>query len=275
MRVVQRVLLGATVAFSALSALACTFDQKTVAVQPPQVVVHAVLDPGTTQQQVLVERTLSGTVDIPKNQRFDPDDPINTGGGIPISDCEVSITGPGGVVFGAESRINGKPSTYSTGRYVLLFQGGPSRQGRIQPGARYELRVQTPDGVVVTGSTVVPNMAPFVPGSRLDPFNRDVDSLKLTWDRAVAARSYLLRVESPFGPFILFSYSTHPRCQVTCATTSRRASNASSFPAFANAWISPRWTRTSTTITARETTRSPAPGSSIIFTAASACSARR
>jgi hypothetical protein len=69
--------------------------------------------------------------------------------------------------------------------------------------------VRTPDGTVVTASTVVPDVTPFTPGSRLDPFDRDSDSLRLTWRAVRGARSYLLRVESPFGPFLLFSDSTH------------------------------------------------------------------
>ena len=43
---------------------ACTFDEKAVAVQPPQIIVHAVLDPGTQEQEVLVERSLSGAVNV-------------------------------------------------------------------------------------------------------------------------------------------------------------------------------------------------------------------
>jgi hypothetical protein len=188
---------------------ACTFDQQAVAVQAPQVVVHAVLDPGALQQQVLVERTLSGSVDITKNQRFDPLDPINTGGGVPISGAEVTITGPGGVSRGVEARVDGKPSTYSSGRYVVTMNFGNGAFGAVlRPAARYELRVRTPDGTVVTGSTVVPNVAAVPATSRLDAFNRDADSLRLGWRDVSGARSYLLRIESPFGPFLLFSDST-------------------------------------------------------------------
>ena len=198
-------------AFAALFAVACTFDQKSIAVQPTQVVVHAVLDPGSQVQQVLVERTLSGSVDIAKNQRFDPDDPINTGGGVPIGGCEVTISGPDGTARAVEARVEGKPSTYSSGRYILSFLGAtlPSGMGGLRPGERYTLRVRTPDGQVVTGTTVIPLASPFVPGSRLDPFNRDADSVRLRWTDVEGARSYLLRVESPFGPFLLFSDSTH------------------------------------------------------------------
>ena len=197
-------------ACAALATVACTFDQQSVAVQPPQVVVHAVLDPGATEQQVLVERTLSGSIDITKNQRFDPDDPINTGGGVPISGAEVIVTGPIGSFRGIEAPAPGHPSSYPTGRYILTT--GTIQQGPRVPlhvGERYTLQVRTPDGTVVTGSTVIPTATPFVPGSRLDAFNRDRDSLRLAWNSVEAARSYLLRIETPFGPFLLFSDSTH------------------------------------------------------------------
>ena len=197
-------------ACAALATAACTFDQQSVAVQPSQVVVHAVLDPGALEQQVLVERTLSGSVDIGKNQRFDPQDPINTGGGVPISGAEVIVSGPTGDFTGLEARAPGHASTYSTGRYLLSF--GTNNNGAripLQPGARYQLRVRTPDGTVVTGSTVIPQTSAFIPGSRLDAFNRDRDTLRLTWQDVAGARSYLVRIETPFGPFLLFSDSTH------------------------------------------------------------------
>ena len=189
---------------------ACTFDEKAVAVQPPQVVVHAVLDPGAQEQQVLVERSLSGAVDIRQNQRFDSEDPINTGDGIPISGAVVTISGPDGTLTGIEAPVPGKPPSYSSGRYLVVFGGGAGfASPPLRRGARYQLRVSTPDGAVVTGTTVIPDITPVSPGSRFDLFNRDRDSLRLTWQRVVGARSYLVRVESPFGAFLLFTDSTH------------------------------------------------------------------
>ena len=189
---------------------ACTFDERTVAVQPPQVVVHAVLDPGTQEQQVLVERSLSGAVNIREDQRFDSEDPINTGDGIPISGAEVTISGPDGTVTGFEARVPGRPSSYSSGRYVVFFGTSSALTApALQRGVRYQLRVRTPDGAVVTGTTVVPDIAPVGFGARLDLFNRDRDSLRLTWRDVAGARAYLVRVESPFGAFLLFTDSTH------------------------------------------------------------------
>jgi hypothetical protein len=201
--------LAPLAAIAMLVATACTFDQHTVAVQPAQVVVHAVLDPGTLQQEVLVERTLSGTTNIRDDLRFDPEDPINTGGGIPIGGAEVTITGPDGPLRGNEAPAPGRPSTYSTGRYIVAFGiGGASTVAPLRRGVRYELRVRTPEGAVVTGTSIVPDVQPVAGTARIDAFNRDRDSLAIRWPNVRGARSYLVRSESPFGVFLLFTDST-------------------------------------------------------------------
>ena len=187
---------------------ACTFDEHAVAVQPPQVVVHAVLDPGTLEQQVLVERSLSGAVDIVESPRFDAEDPINTGGGIPIGGAQVTISGPDGTLTGFEAQVTDRPASYSSGRYVVAF-GAPGSSTPLRRGARYQLRVRTPDGGEVTGTTVVPDITPVGAGTRVDVFNRDRDSVRITWRNVAGARSYLLRVESPFGAFLQFIDSTN------------------------------------------------------------------
>ena len=192
--------------FTLLGIVACTFDQKTIAVSASQVTVHAVLDPGAVVQDVLVEKTLTGSVSIATNVRFDPLDPINTGDGIPIARAEVSISGPDGTLVGRELRYAGKPSTYGAGRYVIDAGVGKTP---IRPGARYTLTVRAPDGTVVTGTTLVPSATPLASCCRLDAFDRDRDTVRLDWRAVVGARTYGLRVESPFGPFLLFSDSTH------------------------------------------------------------------
>jgi hypothetical protein len=187
---------------------ACTFDEHAVAVQPPQIVVHAVLDPGTLEQQILVERSLSGTVNIVESQRFDADDPINSGGGIPIAGAQVTISGPDGTLTGVEQPVEGRPPEYSSGRYIVAFGLG-NLATPLRRGARYQLRVRTPEGGEVTGTTVVPDINPVGTGTRVDVFNRDRDSVRITWRNVAGARSYLLRVESPYGAFLQFIDSTN------------------------------------------------------------------
>ena len=193
-----------------VGASACTFDQQSIAVAPAQVVVHAVLDPGAAQQEVLVERTLSGSVRIPDSVRFDALDPINTGGGVPVVRAQVSITGPDGVLNGAEVAYSDHASTYGAGRYILKTNVAGSR---IRPGARYALSVRTPEGTVVTGTTVVPNALPFALANAapLLVFNRDRDTLAVSWNAVPLARSYGVRTESPFGPNYIYTNETQVR----------------------------------------------------------------
>ncbi len=141
-------------------------------------------------------------------ERFDPEDPINSGGGIPIGDCVVTVSGPDGVFVADESIALGRPFNYHTGRYLLRqpTQAPGSTSVPLRLGARYTLRVVTPEGSVVTGTTVLP-ITFGSPDPRLDVFNRDRDSLRLVWADAAGARSFLVRAESPFGPFLLFTDS--------------------------------------------------------------------
>ena len=217
---VRRALVGralvvrsVAVALVSVAGAGCTFDQQTVAVPRAQIVVHAVLNPGATQTEILVEQSLTGTATILTGQRFDSEDPIRSAGGLPISGAVVTVSGPDGVLPSVEATVRTATGQRGTGRYVLqqrpenFFAGLP----RIRPGGRYTLRVQAPDGTVVTGTTTVPNVRAFEPVSRFEPFNRDRDSLALTWNVTPGARTYALRVDTPFGPFLLFSDSTRLR----------------------------------------------------------------
>ncbi len=194
-------LLGACVL---VAVTACTFDQQVIAVPPSGVVVHGVLDPGDTLVDVLVERSLSGAVTVPK-VRYDPLDPINTAGGVPAKGAQVSITGPDGTAQGLEVTYAGKSSTYGAGRYVF-------RRMIVRPGGKYALNIRTVDGIVVTGSTLVPKYVSS-PGDLVffRMFPRDHDTLALSWLPVPSARTYGVRVESPFGAFQLFTDSTKLR----------------------------------------------------------------
>jgi hypothetical protein len=189
-----------------LAASGCTFDQQVIAVAPPQIVVHAVLDPNASIQEVLVERTLTGTVNVPDNVRYDPLDPINSGDGVPVTGASVRIQGPNGITFtGLERKYPGTAQGYGAGRYEVVAGAGSTP---IRPGGRYTLTVRATDGTVVTGSTIVPNAAMYTGSQAMTAFDRDRDSVKLDWNPVTGARTYGLRVESPFGAFQLFSDTT-------------------------------------------------------------------
>jgi hypothetical protein len=185
----------------------CEFNHTTVPPGAEQPVVHAVLNPGRSVQRVLVERTLTGRVEIPPDLKFDAEDPIVSGGGVPISGARVVVYGPTDSAVLAERPP--RSGSQGTGLYEFV-NGTEPAPGDARPtlevlrGVRYHLRVTTPEGRVVTGTTTVPDATPVSALANPESFNRDVDSVFVFWDAVPLAARYQLRIESPHGPFALF-----------------------------------------------------------------------
>lgn len=192
---------------AALSLIAgCELADVSVATPRPRVIVHAVLNPDAAEQVVLLESSLTGRVSIDDTVRFDPLDPVRTAGGAPISNAEVRLFDARDTVGvrAVETRVGGR----GTGRYTVSRQALP-----VLPGARYRLRIRTADGVVLTGETLVPSApAGWVFGASELPLavnlTRSTDTLRLSWPPVPDARTYVIRVETPDGPWFLFSDST-------------------------------------------------------------------
>ncbi|MDF1502143.1 hypothetical protein [Roseisolibacter sp. H3M3-2] len=172
-------------------------------------------NPAVFEQFVLVERTLSGRVTVTDpDVASDPFDPIRSGGGVPVTGARVEVTDATGATAVAVESQTGTPLR-GTGVYRFgNVAAGPNFPGgragvRVAPGARLTLRVVTQEGTVVQGATTVPGGAgtPFAPPARTRNFLRDRDTLRLQWDPVPGARSYLVRVESPYGAFFLFTDS--------------------------------------------------------------------
>jgi hypothetical protein len=190
----------------ALGLAGCEFDEKTIGVSERQIVVHAVLDPLPATQVVLVEELLTGRVRV-NEQTPDSADLIVSGGGVPISGARVVVTASSGdsavAVEDVVSRGDGK------GAGVYRFRNAQKTMGQpdfllVSPGERYTLRVETPGGSVVTGSTLVPNTIPTSLNLSARPFNRDRDSLFLQWSAVQQAHRYAIRVDAPRGPLVVF-----------------------------------------------------------------------
>lgn len=184
----------------------CEFGKSVIPAPAPRVVVHAVLNAGASEQIVLVESSLTGRVLINDSLKYDPLDPIRTAGGEPVTGADVRLLAGNDTVGVAatETRLSGR----GTGRYVV-----PRAQLAVVPGGTYGLRIRTTDGRVVTGRTTVPGApggwsAEAAVTSRPVAFNRDADSLRLAWAGVVGGRTYAVRVETPFGPWALFTDST-------------------------------------------------------------------
>jgi hypothetical protein len=176
----------------------------TVDVQPTTagVVVHGVLNPSATTQVVLLERTLTGAIDIPDTS-FDSSDPIISAGGIAITGATVElIDSTGKVTRAVEDRVV-NPNGKGSGVYRFAIPGTA-----LVIGARYQLHIRTPTGEEVTASTRIPRATTRGTNGLTRTLNRDHDALFYQWPRVTGARSYAVRVESPFGPFFLFTDST-------------------------------------------------------------------
>jgi hypothetical protein len=184
----------------------CEIADVTVASPRAAVVVHAVLNPDADEQVILVESALTGRVDIDDTVKFDPLDPIRSAGGEPLSNATVRLLTDQDTagVLAVETRVRGR----GTGRYII-----PRATLAVTPGRRYRLRIRTVNGDTVSGETRVPSAnSAWVPGSGSTTapvtISRSTDTLRLNWAPSPDARTYAIRIETPNGPWFLFSDST-------------------------------------------------------------------
>lgn len=191
---------------SALMLAACESTPVEVASPTAAIVVHAVLNPDAPEQVVLVESSLTGRVDINDGLKFDVLDPIRTAGGSPISGADVRLLADGDSVGvrAVETLVRAR----GTGRYVV-----PRSLLALQPGRRYRLRLRTADAREVTGETLVPGAPPgWTVGAGATPLpvvlDRSRDTLQLRWSAVRDARTYVIRIETPYGAWALFADST-------------------------------------------------------------------
>jgi hypothetical protein len=189
------------VAFAAIMTLAsCDIGTVIVPKTQPSIVVHAVLNANLATQVILVERTLSGAIPV-HDSSFNPADPIVSDGGIPVTGATVEVIDSAGFVRTALEDRAVSTNGQGAGVYRVTFAAG------LRLGARYRLHIVTVQGEEVTAFTRIPFPEFASTGALTRTFNRDHDSIVVEWKRAAAARAYALRVESPFGPFFLFTDS--------------------------------------------------------------------
>lgn len=192
----------AAAAFATLFVGACEIGTVDIAKTTPTVVVHAVLNPSTPNQVVLVERTLTGAAKIP-DTTFDAADPIVSAGGIPISGAIVEILDSAGrATRGVEDKTVASNNGKGAGVYRVPIPG----PGLVL-GTRYQLHIHTAEGEDVTAFARIPKPAVRASGGFTRTFNRDHDMLQAQWAASAMTRAYALRIESPFGPFFLFTDS--------------------------------------------------------------------
>jgi hypothetical protein len=188
---------------SAIVFAACELAETELAPVEPRLVVHAVLNPGSVTQVLLLERTWDGDKYIWKTGRnYTQTDPIGGGGGYGEILAEVDLILPDGSVRRAtEPRLfDGSP--YGAGVYFLPISGSS-----LTPGAHYRLHIRTANGEELTSATTVPSFQPTVPIEEMN-FDRQRDTAIISWPRRAGARAYHVVLQSPYGQTSFFTDTT-------------------------------------------------------------------
>ena len=155
------------------------------------IIVHVVLDAGTSDQFVVVQTT-TGAV---QQQTA-------------VAGAMVTLALPDGRVVTA---IEDHDSTVAQPRFgeptigVVYFFALGAAGISLQPGGTYALRIELPDQRLVTGMTTIPNAVAVADGDRASQSFDLRDTLRLEWRRVPGARSYEVRVESKRQTFALFT----------------------------------------------------------------------
>jgi hypothetical protein len=183
---------------------ACEIEKVSIPRTESLVSMHAVLSATAPEQVVLLERTRNGSVFVVA-PGFDLEDPVVSDDGIAESGALVTLTTPGGqtldAVEDAVARGDGK------GRGIYRFAlAGPA----LERNAAYHLNVYTSKGELLAAETSVPA---GVAASEVQPrvFDRTRDTVVLQWPATPGARSYFVRIETPFGPRSFFTDTTRLR----------------------------------------------------------------
>lgn len=179
----------------------CELDKTPIAPTTPQVAVEGVLNPSVSSQVVLLERTRAGLVYVisPPN---DTEDPVTSDEGIPESGATVTLVTPSGRAIQAieDSDVNGGKGQ---GVYRISLSG--DSLVRNQP---YQLLVRTAGGQTLSATTSVPDGIATRDGNVYPRFDRSRDTFSTSWMASATAKSYLIRVDTPFGPRQFFTQST-------------------------------------------------------------------
>lgn len=199
--------IRAIVVLALASVGGCEFDKETVGPGARMPVVHAVISPGIGQQTILAEWLLSGRVDTASGVQ-QSGDPIRTGAGEPIAGATIVIIAPNGDSAIAREELDDAGASKGVYRfYNAPKPGNPAVDPMFVPligGERYRLRLETTEGHVVTGETVLPVAGPLRVPPPPQTLDRDLDSLYMLWDPVPEANRYLVAAESPRGQMRIF-----------------------------------------------------------------------
>jgi hypothetical protein len=182
----------------------CEIEKVGIPRTDSRVALHSVLSATASTQVMLLERTRTGSVAVVGSQ-FDAPDPIFTDPGITESNAFVRLITPDGrTLIGREDN-----TVRSDGKGFGVYRFDLAGSALVR-GATYKLLVQTVPGENLSAETSVPaGVVADVAQART--FDRSRDTALVEWPAAVGARSYFVRVETPFGPRSFFTDSTRVR----------------------------------------------------------------
>ena len=180
---------------------ACEVEKVGIPQTESRVALHSVLSASAATQVVLLERTRNGSVRM-FTPPFDLEDPIGTDDGVAESRAIVRLTTPDGrTLTGIEDNLV-RDDRKGDGIYRFALPGSA-----LTAGGAYRLSVQTTKNEMLDAETSVPAGAAAV-AAQERPFDRSRDTLVLEWPASPGARSYYVRMETPFGPRWFFTDST-------------------------------------------------------------------
>ena len=182
----------------------CEFDKTSIPATDARVALHAVLSASAESQVVLLERTRNGTVQM-FAPPFDVTDAVMSDEGIAESFAHVALTLPDGSALVAIEARQVRDDGKGAGIYRIYLPGV-----HLPRNQSFRLTVLTQRGEVLAAETRVPAGAPAERATERE-FDRAADTIALAWPAAPGARSYLVRVETPYGPRTFFTDSTRVR----------------------------------------------------------------
>ena len=183
---------------------ACEIEKVGIPPTTSMVSLHGVLSASASSQVVLLERTRNGTVRM-FAPPFDLADPIVSDEGVAESRAIVRLTTPDGRTLTAVEDNITRPDRKGEGIYRFTLPGSD-----LAAGGNYRLSVQTVGGEVLTAETSMPaGNAAVIAEQRM--FDRSRDTVVFEWPASSGARSYFVRIETPFGPRSFFTDSARVR----------------------------------------------------------------
>jgi hypothetical protein len=190
----------AAVACALAFAAACEIEKSAIPQGPKFLALHGVLSASAPTQAILLERTRNGSV-RPVAPSFELESPLGSDSGIAESGATMTLVTPTGErLFAIEDNIGGG----ARGAGVYRFYVAGSALERNLP---YRLEVRTRDGELLAAETSVPEGVPAMVADS-SGFDRSTDTVVVSWPKSDGARSYYVRIESPFGPRAFFTSDT-------------------------------------------------------------------